>query len=690
MEARDDVPLQQLSRETSTHEAHEGHEENDTFADQHEVPPYEGRDEVLPPYEQRRPERIRSTPLHRNLGILIPVALYAAMAIYSWVTMCILSRVEDYTTNENDIKTRSYRAARTLQVVTNVATLPVISFVCAWAAVVFVQNQRDAYSLRLRQVVTLADRAWTNPMQYVRLLVYPSGFKRYGSSMLYLAIFIHIFGAITYPIESLFLSTRLVSISPVDKYGFIDHSNFGVKSIPSVVSSGTENDAAYILAVRHESQTLGINGYQDNLWGNTSQLSGYTSHASWFAPLSSNTSTGVYTDQYIPRVNCSAEIQSMTADEFPSNCSEDSLFYAAYAYPNSYYNLTVEVCLPGNTSQSPWLATDARQDFTEVLYVNITSNSTLTAVWDDLPPSYMKPFKVSMNTTAGLFELPNFKNGQIAGLLVSNSSCGNDHYCNDPTHISRRYYNFFDPSALGPLATIALALFGPESFAETQQTQPLIYSTDNETGWKLYLDSYATSTPYLPLVSLGFRKAGVSGYPIDDWIGSFSSYPTQASSAFTQAGFLAIKAMFDSDSEYGDLSIYSYNNPLEQITLPSISFPAMIACSVLFGLYMIPLLCLALYAAFSHRWTNTLDAFTMLRMGAALGQKDLPLLVGKNKRKIEILDSLPGVVRDISGPDDHVRQLAFGIEGGTPLQVRKRYLAYPGNHDPMGTPKFSR
>lgn len=690
MEARDDILLEHLSRETSTHEEHEGHEENDTFADQHEVPPYEGRDEeVLPPYEQRRPERIRSTPLHRNLGILIPVVLYAAMAIYSWVTMCILSRVEDYTTNRNDIKTRSYRAARTLQVVTNVATLPVISFVCAWAAAVFVQNQRDACSLRLRQVVTLADRAWSNPMQYVRLLFYPTGFKRYGSSMLYLAIFIHIFGAITYPIQSLFLSTRIVSISPVDKYGFIDYSNFGVKSISSVVSSG-ENDAARILAVRQESQTLGINGYQDNLWGNTSQLSGYTSHASWFAPLSSNTSTGVYTDQYIPRVNCSAEVQSMTVDEFPSNCSADSLFYAAYAYPNSYYNLTVEVCLPGNTSQSPWLATSARQDFTEVLYVNIISNYTLSTVVDNLLPSYMKPFKVNMNTTAGLFEMPNFKNNQIAGPLVSNSSCANDDYCNDPTHISRRYYNVFDPSAIGPLATIALALFGPGSFAETQQTEPGIYTIKNETGWKLYLDSFATSTSHLPLVSLGFKNADLSGYPIDDWIGSFPVYSTQASSAFTQAGFLAIKAMFDSNSEYGDFSIYSYNNALEQITLPSINLPAMIACSVLFGLYMIPLLCLALYAAFSHRWTDTLDAFTMLRMGAALGQKDLPLLIGKNKRKIEILDNLPGVVRDISGPDDQIRQLAFGIEGGAPLQLRKRYLAYPGNHDPMGTPKFSR
>jgi hypothetical protein len=685
MEARDDIPLQQLSREASTHEAHEEHEENDTFADEYEVPPYEGRnEEVLPPYEQRRPGRIRSTPLHRNLGILIPVALYATMAIYSWATICILSRAEDYTTNKNDIKTRSYRAARTLQVVTNVATLPVISFVCAWAAAVFVQNQRDAYSLRLRQVVSLADRAWTNPLQWARLLVYPSGFKRYGSSMLYLAIFIHIFGAITYPIQSLFLSTRLVSILPK----WVEYDMVEVKSLSGVVTYLDDFDAFAILTVRQESQTLGINGYQDNLWGNTNQLNGYKSNTSWYAPLSSNTSTGLYYDQYIPRVNCSAEVQNMTAGEFPSTCSEDSLFYAAYTYPNSYYNLTVEVCLPGNVSQSPWQATNARQDFTEVLYVNIKSNYTAT-LEDELEidnyEPFMKPFKVTMNTTAGLFEMPSVKNGQIAGPLDSNLSCANKYSCNKP--ISRQEYSYFDPSTNGPLAIIALALFGPGSFADTQQTEPDTYIINsNETGWKLYLDSFATSNTNLPLAPLGFN-VDLNEYPIDEWIGSFSTNPAEASSAFTQLSYLAIKAMFDSESEDSSFfSVYSNNEDLEQVTLPSMSFPAMIACSVLFGLYMVPLLCLALYAAYSHRWTDTLDAFTMLRMGAALGQKDLPLLVGKNKRKIENLDNLPGVVRDISGPDDKVRQLAFGIEGGAPLQVTKRYLAYPGNHDPQGAP----
>ena len=142
-----------------------------------------------------------------------------------------------------------------------------------------------------------------------------------------------------------------------------------MKTLTSVINPYSGNhEAARIFTVRQESQTLGINGYQDNLWGNTSQLSGYTSVASWYAPLPKNNSTGFYTNQYIPRLNCSAEVQNMTTGEFPSNCSGDSLFYAAYTYPNSFYNLTVEVCLPGNPNQSPWLSTNARQDFSEILY----------------------------------------------------------------------------------------------------------------------------------------------------------------------------------------------------------------------------------------------------------------------------------------------------------------------------------
>jgi hypothetical protein len=53
------------------------------------------------------------------------------------------------------------------------------------------------------------------------------------------------------------------------------------------------------------------------------------------------------------------------------------------------------------------------------------------------------------------------------------------------------------------------------------------------------------------------------------------------------------------------------------------------------------LLSLAVYATFTPRWTSTFDSFTMTRMGAAIAE-DVPLLVGRENDKIDVLDKIPG------------------------------------------------
>lgn len=53
--------------------------------------------------------------------------------------------------------------------------------------------------------------------------------------------------------------------------------------------------------------------------------------------------------------------------------------------------------------------------------------------------------------------------------------------------------------------------------------------------------------------------------------------------------------------------------------------------------------------------------------------------ISGNYAKVQALDDWPGVVRDVSGPDDRIRQLALGVEGVAPLPCTKRWLAYPGN-----------
>lgn len=171
--------------------------------------------------------------------------------------------------------------------------------------------------------MTLADRSWVNPFVYVRMLFYDSGYKRYGSSFFYLATIIHILGVVTYPIQSLFLSTRQVNVLPIDSYGNVEYTAnlYGVETAQYMAGFHLEGRIAQaIVTVRNELQTSGVNGKQSQLWGGTNTLSNYASKTSWFARLSNNLSTGGRPDQYLPRLNSSVENLDMPIDEFPSGC----------------------------------------------------------------------------------------------------------------------------------------------------------------------------------------------------------------------------------------------------------------------------------------------------------------------------------------------------------------------------------
>lgn len=651
------------------------------------APPYQPDEdeEALPPYERRNNnDRLRSTPLHRNWWMLVPTALYAAIAVYSWVYLCLLSRTGDLTTNVDNRKVNQYKAARILHVIVAITTIPMVSAVCSWAAAVYVQNQRDAYSLRLRQVMVLADRMWMNPLAWLRLVCYESGFQRYGSGFLYLAMFISLIGVVTYPVQSLFLlSTRQVSVKPLDKWGRADYdfSYKFVNTVPAMLDTGYFPAGETILAVRRELQTEGIDGQFPQIWGTTDSLSSIKSsmNTTWFAEFPNTFSTGPFGGQYVPRVNSSTTIENLTVGEFPSGCAENTdWFYALYTYPFtvSEYNSTVEVCLAVNGTASPWNNTNGRQDFSEVLYLNATNDENNYGVG---------AVKIIMDTTAGLFELPNLANNGQPGPIDSNSTQCVGIYCSDSTLTRRQVSDIFQPALPGPLTVIALALFGPGSWADLQQNSTTTYGAfANETGWNQYLNSYMAEDDTFPLEPLGLNLGNGFYGDIDGWLGALTytqDGDVGATSAFTRAAFLATKSIFDSSSGLSNAQVMYNTSALQQIALPSLSSSGLIVGSVLFALYLIPLLAMAVYAAMTPRWTISLNAFTMLRMGAALGQKDLPLLVGYRTGKIQALDSLPGVVRDISGPDDAVRQLALGVEGGKPLHKKTRYLAYPGNND---------
>ena len=145
----------------------------------------------------------------RQYHILFAVLAYICLAFFAWVTTCILSfhpvGLSSYIADTTETgfyidmgrhyqkNERWSQAARVVQSIVSVLTIPLTSAVCAKAAVAFAQRSSHRTSLSLRQTMALADKGWASPA-----LILPAstlhGFRRIGSSFLLLAIVINIVG----------------------------------------------------------------------------------------------------------------------------------------------------------------------------------------------------------------------------------------------------------------------------------------------------------------------------------------------------------------------------------------------------------------------------------------------------------------------------------------------------------------
>lgn len=152
--------------------------------------------------------------------------------------------------------------------------------------------------------------------------------------------------------------------------------------------------------------------------------------------------TGVI-KQFIPRINSTVRWEPLPREDMPVDCGEmpDSFYvhYANATWPSEASrgyiggqpsNWSIQACMPGNQSLSPWSNSYSRQDFTEELYLNIS----VMGYEDDLDPtqSFDSPntggvFKITADTTAGYFELPNYMNGGQAGSLIDGDPDDDDH-----------------------------------------------------------------------------------------------------------------------------------------------------------------------------------------------------------------------------------------------------------------------
>lgn len=210
-----------------------------------------------------------------------------------------------------------------------------------------------------------------------------------------------------------------------------------------------------------------------------------------------------------------------------------------------------------------------------------------------------------------------------------------------------------------------MALFGDTSFIQSRQAHPQAYASVIDSNVPMeQVPTYAGSC--VDLAPLGILLAGTSGEDnstnglnycitntdggvngtdvnteIAQWLSNFNYDQERVKNAIDTAAFLATKVWMQNSVSPTEKSLQVNFDLGTDTQIPVISRGGIIFVSILLGLYILMLIPLAVYAAWTPRWTAQLDSFAMMRIGAAISD-NLPLTVGQNKNTIRSLDEVPG------------------------------------------------
>ena len=248
----------------------------------------------------------------------------------------------------------------------------------------------------------------------------------------------------------------------------------------------------------------------------------------------------------------------------------------------------------------------------------------------------------------------------------------------------------------GPLLTIAMALFGQDSYLGARTIHPEAYIipiTDEDASdkWKNWI--CVGLAPFLRLLGDAGTDGGNSQgiYPdyclkrhitnetdLQDEVAFFlqSLMPNQTSlerltNAYNAASFLANQAwLMHSNAALDPWLTVSFDMGADT-EKPLISTAGIFVVSILLALYIIALLSIAVYSSWTPRWTQQLDSFAMMRIGAAMG---LAFMVARDVDKISVLDKTPGWVGDVTEGEAPIGEIGIGAQ--TTLRGRRAYVSY--------------
>ena len=416
------------------------------------------------------------------------------------------------------------------------------------------------------------------------------------------------------------------------------------------------------------------------------------------------------------RMNTSLDCALIDQSEFPKDCKGLHPFRRNFTNidddsdPARFHDLyrpryEGRMCAPGDILTSPWdYSSTSRQDISEELWIDFQfSNMSDFALYNDYPTQLAdrKNFtqRCTSNTTLGYHELPNLWNRHHGGPLLQaipdiddafNSA--NQTYFNAKAvkRATKSRYKPYQHHVPGPLLTATLAIFGPHTFfdliATTNRTKgkteytalsPIVcsYLRYPFSALSSYGDNHAMPKDLEVAYGLGldwhvpaelrcsererWRNSPNALQALMTFLPNFDR-PQNTFAAFTLTAYAVHKHLLGNawgDNGLRDLG--TSNGTTYQ--KPAMPHAAIVIISLLLLIQIISLGFLAIYAAMTPVWTETLDAKAMVRVGAEIVRQrrdmdpDMTANLGLGTAKKDmapLLDRLDGWIGAEEGRND--------------------------------------
>lgn len=415
------------------------------------------------------------------------------------------------------------------------------------------------------------------------------------------------------------------------------------------------------------------------------------------------TSTGVLRNLAL-RLNMSVSCTLVPQSDFPSTCPGANPLSDTFSNINiststpfgdpAHPRYRARICAPGETGASPWKDTPDRQDISEELWLDYqrTSGSAgdVEGITDEGSNYTQHCFG---NSTLGYFELPGYWNGHVAGPLLDKIppngpnltyQNGNLQQLTAGTPLGPAEEGHGVP---GPFLTAIMAIFGPNTFfnaAASNSNWTSTYTTQALCAQLRYpftsLSDYTSPSPpglsinwYPSYAPLDCPATDPSDDPAPPLLGALMSWlpnfgdENSAIAALTLATYAAGNAILNVGPGLDFDGYFLFTSPGIGIQKPTIALAGIVVVSLLLAAQIIGLALLAVYAGRSATWTESLDSWAMMRLGAEVGRDNMPAVSALDKRVAEVLDEREGWVGDTGweGREGEVvvRELGLGGQG---------------------------